>query len=748
MGNKKGTKVLCYAVVTALTFTSLMTPANASAAKKAKIAKKTLTITQGKSQNIVIKNKKSKAKYLFKASNAKVKVTKKGKVTAVKVGKAKVTVTEKYKKKKRKVGVITIRVKGKKTVAPTNRPNAGATELPVNAATAAPGVTPDTLPSGTPVASPSGTPAVLPSVTPAGSAAPESASPSPTPTNKPDDTEKTVVYNNYFEDGDTKGITGRGSSIEISQSENHTEGGMNSLLCTGRSADWHGASLSLSKLTETGSSYDFSAWVKQNTGSDQKIGLKLQYTDTNGKTQYKSIVAGVEDGVVCESGKWVELSGSYVIPKAEGDVTLYLEMSSNVKAEFLIDDLVICGKRAETTRFNPSTETYNTMKANSLLSTGNNARLKNAIAKARSGEEVTLAYIGGSITEGALASPNSKCYAEVSAKAFAKVYGKDDGSNVHFINAGMSGTPSDIGVVRYNRDVIDRLPEGSDHPDVLFIEFAVNDYGTATNGGGYEGLIRQALKSGSAVVLIFSVFQSSAGGRVMENSYRPYGKYYNLPMISMGDGIMSHFNEDGFYDWYFGDTLHPNNTGYQLMSDCIMNLMDTVDKSDADTDNITDIDAMAPKKTAAYQGIKMIDAKTTTADDPALVSIDAGSFTKTDSATGSFQYAYNGKKGAAWFPDNWMHDEEGGNNALTIKATCKTLMFVYKLSSSKTFGSAEIYIDGVKKGTLSGYDKSGWNNGKVYVAMTDDEAAEHTIELKMKDGDEEKKFTLMAIGFN
>ncbi len=41
-----------------------------------------------------------------------------------------------------------------------------------------------------------------------------------------------------------------------------------------------------------------------------------------------------------------------------------------------------------------------------------------------------------------------------------------------FINAGMSGTPSDIGVVRYNRDVIDRLPEGSDHPDVLFIEFA------------------------------------------------------------------------------------------------------------------------------------------------------------------------------------------------------------------------------------------------------------------------------------
>jgi len=104
-------KILCYAVVTAMTFTSIVGPVNVSAAKKAKVAKKTLTITEGKSRKIVIKNKKSKAKYLFKASNAKIKVTKKGKVTAVKAGKAKVTVTEKLKKKKRKIGVVTVKVK-------------------------------------------------------------------------------------------------------------------------------------------------------------------------------------------------------------------------------------------------------------------------------------------------------------------------------------------------------------------------------------------------------------------------------------------------------------------------------------------------------------------------------------------------------------------------------------------------------------------------------------------------------------
>ena len=47
-----------------------------------------------------------------------------------------------------------------------------------------------------------------------------------------------------------------------------------------------------------------------------------------------------------------------------------------------------------------------------------------------------------------------------------------------------------------------------------------------------------------------------------------------------------------------------------------------------------------------------------------------------------------------------------------------------------------------------GYDTSGWNNGKVYVAIEEDAEAEHTIELRMNDESESKKFTLMAIGYN
>lgn len=47
-----------------------------------------------------------------------------------------------------------------------------------------------------------------------------------------------------------------------------------------------------------------------------------------------------------------------------------------------------------------ASEEYQAMIAKSLLSTGNNQRLKNAIEKAKRGEEITIAYIGGSITQG------------------------------------------------------------------------------------------------------------------------------------------------------------------------------------------------------------------------------------------------------------------------------------------------------------------------------------------------------------
>lgn len=110
------------------------------------------------------------------------------------------------------------------------------------------------------------------------------------------------------------------------------------------------------------------------------------------------------------------------------------------------------------------------MIARSLLSLGNPFRMKKVIEKAKQGEDVTLAFIGGSITQGAGAVPiHRECYAWKTCCAFKDRFGV--GENVHYLKAGVGGTPSELGMIRFERDVLRK----QEKPDLIVIEFAVND---------------------------------------------------------------------------------------------------------------------------------------------------------------------------------------------------------------------------------------------------------------------------------
>ena len=147
---------LCFAL--AVSTLSAFTPATAAA--KAKLVKKKLTLTVGQKKKIAIKSKKKKAKYSFKASNKKASVSKSGVITAKKAGKVKITVKEKLKKKTRKVGTITVTIK-KKTAQNTTVP---ALNTPTPVVTATPAASPSNEPTAEPTATATATP--TPKVTP------------------------------------------------------------------------------------------------------------------------------------------------------------------------------------------------------------------------------------------------------------------------------------------------------------------------------------------------------------------------------------------------------------------------------------------------------------------------------------------------------------------------------------------------------------------------------------------------------
>lgn len=384
---------------------------------------------------------------------------------------------------------------------------------------------------------------------------------------------------------------------------------------------------------------------------------------------------------------------------------------------------------------------YQKMISDSLVSTGNNARLKKALQKAREGKEVTIAYLGGSITEGVGASPNQKCYAEMSWKIFTKKYGTLD--NVSFVNAGMSGTPSPLGAIRYHRDVESKI-DGGKGPDILFLEFAVNDKEECTQGGAYEGLIRRALKSGSAVVLIFSVFRDNFN---MQDTYIPYGKYYDLPMISIKDGLKSQFDQPGFSEWFFHDYWHPTNAGHAFMADCIANLLEKVDWQMAQKDTMEDVSKIKPYKTDAFEILKMLTThsikKSNTGKNHEIKKVNAGGFKTKDERTGIFRF--NGK---AKFPYSWKHKRKNSNKPLKIKVYCNKFLVVYKLSKNSHTGKADIVVDGKKIKTVNGYNKDGWNNARIVLAINEQSKKVHTIEIRMAKGNRKKEFTVLAMGYH
>ena len=92
-------------------------------------------------------------------------------------------------------------------------------------------------------------------------------------------------------------------------------------------------------------------------------------------------------------------------------------------------------------------------------------------------------------------------------------------------------------MIRFDRDV---LREG-ERPDIVVIEFAVNDEGDETKGVCYESLVRKVLKLPwkPAVVLLFSVFANDWN---LQERLRPVGDLYDLPMVSILNAVTPQFS--------------------------------------------------------------------------------------------------------------------------------------------------------------------------------------------------------------
>jgi hypothetical protein len=216
--------------------------------------------------------------------------------------------------------------------------------------------------------------------------------------------------------------------------------------------------------------------------------------------------------------------------------------------------------------------------------------LPNFLAKvARPGAEVKVGYLGGSITAQQGWRPKTLAH-------FQAAYSQ---AKISEINAAIGGTGSDLGVCRLKQDVLDHKP------DLLFVEFAVNDGGAPPEQiiRCMEGIVRQTwrvlpecdicfvytLTEALAAAMLEGKFQRSA------SAMEKVADHYGIPTIHMGMEV-ARLAKAGKLLWkaplpktdeekaalsdqfvFAPDSVHPHvSTGHELYLQAVVRSLDQI----------------------------------------------------------------------------------------------------------------------------------------------------------------------------
>lgn len=350
-----------------------------------------------------------------------------------------------------------------------------------------------------------------------------------------------------------------------------------------------------------------------------------------------------------------------------------------------------------------------------LLNEGNTSRLAAAMEKAKKGESITVAAIGGSITQGTAASNQNNCYA---SKFFSWWQEKFPECEVNTVNAGIGGTDSYLGVHRADEQLL------SYNPDVVVIEFSVNDTDKTMNKYSYDSLVRKVLSAENepAVILLFTTQED---GTSLQDVHKEIGKAYDLPMISYREAVYPEVAA-GTINWkdISPDNIHPNDIGHGIIGQLLSRYLDGI--YDSDTASLAaEVTAF---DTEGYTNDYYKNAK--------LVNASQIEYT-----ADGFEVGQN--KVYTQFPENWITE---GGGTLSFDVECQNIGILYLKTTDGKSGTYEVYVDGERKGKLEGDFSGGWGNyafPKQVLLAKDTE--KHTVEIKPAEGSEDKGITILAI---
>lgn len=198
----------------------------------------------------------------------------------------------------------------------------------------------------------------------------------------------------------------------------------------------------------------------------------------------------------------------------------------------------------------------------------NITRLKNLMKRAANGESLVIGFLGGSITQGSLSSTPKTCYAYLVYEWWKKSF---PNAAFSFVNGGIGGTTSHYGGARAWKDVL------CYRPDIVTVDFSVNDDANEFFEETYEGTLRRLLAAPSApaVVVLNNVFYDT--GKNAQDYHNRIADHYGIPHVSIKDTVYPDVESGKIVRADITpDNLHPNDKGHRLVADEICKLLDSI----------------------------------------------------------------------------------------------------------------------------------------------------------------------------
>ena len=350
----------------------------------------------------------------------------------------------------------------------------------------------------------------------------------------------------------------------------------------------------------------------------------------------------------------------------------------------------------------------------------NEGPLYNVMRKVRTGQRVNIAFIGGSITKGTISngtrdeSMNKKLpYVEYVIDWWYKKFPKAD---LYFINAGISATDSYLGVHRVQKDVLDKKP------DLVFVEFAVNDKKTAHYKQSYENLIRKILAADSkpAVMLLF---MSKLNGWSCQAQQAQIGQHYKLPMLSYGNVMKDLISKDIYtMEELSGDAIHPSALGRAVIGEIIVRYLDELEAKT--------LGEVSYKKTTAkyltskkYNSAKVLSCKN--------ISIQR---------MGTFEATSKSRI----FQNNLTSSSGDGNLSFTVTGKNIGILFAQQINGKG--GQFDVYVDGKKTAEIDADNTGGRHNKPGAVpCYSSSRKATHTVRIVRNKKSKGKALTIYAV---